>query len=399
FSPEVNSQPDAVSNFFPVRAGHVRITHLYITDAFGQVQKIIDTTNNNEAKEMITAAKGTVYTGVNLAAGERVSDPFTFRLSPRIIQPSRLLFRWMNAAADTFEESTTDPATTPLCGWVLPDFLSRSLVIYDASGKGCGSVSVLNNKISWQAMPGADNAATPAGSINNRFLLDFVNGLLNNSSNTKDKLLTDFFDLCIGRANYISSSSSNHYPGIAGLTGQPLALVRAALKFELLGLPAQPQNWTEGYSPEIKDTPTGLAGIQFPVSLGDTRNSKDGLIGYYTDAGFDNMRVSFGSDLKDKNSYFVKEDIALSFSPGERQTGLTLLIDPRGGVQADCGILPSKYIDLPAVYKEDSVKNIALHLLVAPFLSLPDAPEIPVSTEQGSHWLLLQNKAGNRINT
>src|SRR5262249_62195301 len=48
---------------------------------------------------------------------------------PRLVQPARLLPRWLSAWNDN-QESLGDLATSPICGFVVHNRLDRSLLIY-----------------------------------------------------------------------------------------------------------------------------------------------------------------------------------------------------------------------------------------------------------------------------
>ncbi|MFN6274892.1 MAG: hypothetical protein ACK4ZI_19100 [Microcystis sp.] len=49
------------------------------------------------------------------------------------------------------------PATTPICGWILPNNLDNSLAIYDNQGKALGSI---NQLAQWQAALGENTVIT-----------------------------------------------------------------------------------------------------------------------------------------------------------------------------------------------------------------------------------------------
>jgi len=396
FLPEINAKLGKAANFFPLRAGHLQFTRLWITDTFGQVKKVIDSDDRGRVER-----DGMMHIAENLNVLNREQ---LVTLSPRIIQPTRLSFRWCAANTDKLEESSSDPSTSPVCGWILPDYLDQSLDIYEATGEKCGSLKMTTVgakvQLQWHTPPGIAATANPAERITNRYLLNFVKGLLDFRDNENQpaggEALRHLFDLCTGTALFLDASTAQQSPGIAGLMGQPVALVRASLKLELLGLPAQPQNNEHTITEEIKKQPPGLSNLSFPVALGDSRNSKDGMIGYFidkSDKGFAAMHIAFGMKRPPSN-YFNTNDIMLTFS--EVATGVTILMDPRGGVQADAGLLPSNLITLPPVHTEQGLKHMELDMMVAPFLGSLVEPFIPVGAEPNRQWVLKQKtKDGN----
>ncbi|GEM_PF-7071147 len=396
FFPAVNDS-DNPDDFFPVSAGHVQFSRLWITDAFGQVKKVVDTDNKNNRNQ-----QGMMHISENLV---NTNLPDLIELPPRIVQPARLLFKWCAGQLDEPVQSNTDPSTTPVCGWVLPDHFNQSLGIYEETGEKCGELRIktINGKLllQWSSPPGKKITTAPEQSINNIHLLAFVKGLMNYRQGDDNQLaggeaLNELLALCNDRALFFAASAAQQPPGVAGLMGQPLALVLAALQLELEGLPAQPQSYGHILNNASKTNAPGLDHVPFYVSLGDSRNSRDGLVGYFikdNSDDFTKMHIAFGLEKPD-SAYFTKEDLMLKFTPKESRS-IILLMDPRGGVQADTAILPSKFIDLPAVYTETQLKNLELDLLVAPFLGSLSAPFIPLGAEPGQQWILQQkNKNG-----
>ncbi|SDF75307.1 hypothetical protein [Chitinophaga filiformis] len=390
FFPDVHAKSGQVPNFFPLRAGHLRFTRLWMVDAFGQVKKIIDTDSGGNIIQ-----KGRLHIAEHL---NQLNNGVQITLSPRVIQPARLLFRWCTAQPGPLEESSSDPATNPVCGWLLPDHLDQSLDIYTTNGIKCGALKMVTIEgrvqLQWSNPPGAPNDQTPETAISNGYLLDFVKGLLgfrdNNGQPAGGAALRSLFELCNRTALFLSTSGGQQAPGIAGLMGQPVALVRAGLQLELQGLPAQPQHYEHSITEDTKVQPPGLANLQFPIALGDSRNNKDGLIGYFKDTGkgFEEMHIPYGMP-KPASGYFTSDDIQLSFAAASDRQGITLLMDPRGGVQANAGILPAKFIDLPASYT-DGLKHMELDMLTAPFLGTSTEPFIPLGAEPDRQWVLKQ---------
>ncbi len=50
------------------------------------------------------------------------------------------MFRWIAADAAGFDEMNSHPATTPICGWVLPNHLDGSLFFYNQKGASLGTL-------------------------------------------------------------------------------------------------------------------------------------------------------------------------------------------------------------------------------------------------------------------
>ena len=108
---------------YPVRAGHMRLTRLRIVDAFGQFVDIPAASIRNAIK------------AEDVDSGEDTPECIT--MPPRIISPSRLMFRMVQANQDNRDATKLN---SPICGWVLPDHLDEALEFYDADGNNIGQI-------------------------------------------------------------------------------------------------------------------------------------------------------------------------------------------------------------------------------------------------------------------
>src|SRR5262249_754225 len=102
---ENTHSPLPLNSYNPLRAGWMRLNRLWVVDVFGQ--KI----------ELTPAPTAGLRAASLVPYGDNPQDPFV-GLPPRITQAARLLFRWLSAADDV-AEMNSDPATTPVFGWVL----------------------------------------------------------------------------------------------------------------------------------------------------------------------------------------------------------------------------------------------------------------------------------------
>ncbi|CAB1078651.1 hypothetical protein D1AOALGA4SA_6387 [Olavius algarvensis Delta 1 endosymbiont] len=129
--------------FFPIRAGQLKIERLSIVDAFGQTLKLPVNTINESAM--------TSDTMLHPAHSCLVGSAITLR--PRFAQPMRLRFDWESASRGAGENGG------PVCGWILPNHLEKSLTIYAASGKPLGALQKKLGQTSapafyWMNVPG-----------------------------------------------------------------------------------------------------------------------------------------------------------------------------------------------------------------------------------------------------
>ncbi len=267
--------PEPLDDFNPICAGVLKILDLRLVDTFGRTQTL--TVKDEE-----------------VIATEVMSHPGARRLialPPRLVQPARLNFRWFSSdrgdAANADEmEMNAHPATTPVCGWLIPNNLDDSLMVYDNAGRPLGSI---NQQCQWAPAPGA-----PAGAIaeiGNLHLKTLVTYLINQGQDYFD----DFLTALESALENIDPESIAQHEALALLMGRPIAVVRAALNLELRGRPAINQDWNV-FRLDIERDLQSEAGpgarlaaretdeftrVRFPIRLGDERQLNDGLVGYW----------------------------------------------------------------------------------------------------------------------
>ena len=154
----------AGDQYFPVRAGHVRVTRVNVVDVFGQFVSLPDD----------AVANPTVSTQlVFLIAGH-------VQLRPRLSQHARLLLSPVSAADDAVVTGP-DPATTPVCGWLVVPHLDQSLLLSSASGAVLGKLRLdaRQQQVLWDPDPVPGSAEdAPAQPIANPHLGALQAGVL-----------------------------------------------------------------------------------------------------------------------------------------------------------------------------------------------------------------------------
>ena len=128
-----------------IRTGFMRLS-LEVMDPFGCKRPV--TVGNTYIADTMAAMSG----------GQKVDG--VVYLQPRISQPTRLFWRWLAADGTEDDEMNDHPATTPVCGWLLPSHLDTGFFFYDAAGNPIGALTLRDDGsgIDWQPAPG--NQAT-----------------------------------------------------------------------------------------------------------------------------------------------------------------------------------------------------------------------------------------------
>lgn len=401
---ETRSAPQPLDDFSPIRSGEMRIIDLQLIDTFGQVR-------NLDWKEKITTP-----TGMNTAEKNRIILP------PRFVQPCRVNFRWLSANSQDNRETNDHPSTAPICGWILPNNLSRSLMIYSSQGQALGSININGE---WDDAPGDSRLATTT--VDGQEIPDISNAHLHQMVRTiitLGKGFVDNFNLCLNDAlNNIDPENFAQNQSLALLIGRPIAVVRASVNLELQGLPAINQDWNifrqemqQARSLEKRDT-DNFAEVKVPIRIGEYKQLNDGVIGYWkeqkaaaSETGYEyenNIFYAQQSDLNESEK-IETQDKDVEMNPevkegpinliqsinSEPQT-LTMLVDPRGVFHATSGILPSKSINIPAEQYAEALANIKITFLSAPILTSRTHQgrlSLPLPTAPDYDWTWLERK-------
>ena len=177
------------------------------------------------------------------------------------------------------------PATSPVCGWLIPNHLDGSLMFYDAQGGALGSV--LQTGV-WEPAPATVNRVR-LGSIPNphlRRLATYLSGF----SQRNGGYWGDFLKALDAALENIEPANFAQHDALALLIGRPVAVVRASLGLQLQGKPALNQHWRALLSDMYEGMLDGrvdneFTGVNFPVRLGEHKQFNDGLVGYFIEEG------------------------------------------------------------------------------------------------------------------
>ncbi len=364
---ESTSAPEPEWDFNPIRGGGLRVLRLRLIDTFGQVQDL--TWNGIVATAQMTSPQGLDWA----------------ELPPRLAQPARLNLRWL--AANDAMEMNASVATAPICGWVLPNNLDGSLLVYDNQGKILG---LLNERAQWNShIPGGPQIEVSA--IPNPHLRNMVQYLVKQG----ESFLANFLaTVDSGLANIDPENFAQHQD-LALLMGRPVALVRASVDLELRDAPAISQGWNtfrQDLARTSRDSENFL-NVAFPIRLGEYEQLNDGLVGYW-------IETSDGSGYKNDTFYAVQSDpvadphistLADDSAPlcqtlADPSTTVSMLIDPRGTVHATCGVLPAKEINIPPDQYTAALQAIEVLFLCTPILTDVGKLNLPLPAEAGYQW-------------
>lgn len=388
--------PPVPSNyFFPIRAGHFQITALQIVDRFGQVLNLLKGNNNPTGNaDSFYPLRGE---GVIPDPNSNLPYPQTqIKQPPRLVQSSRLEFKLISASNDP-QPTARYADANPVCGWLLPNHLDRSLDVYDNQGNLLGELLLVVNpqgqSLSWQANPGSPTPLEPA-QIANSHLKGFVQQLLAfNDGGASFRALLQTIDETLWTVDPLGGRDDQE---LSVLIGRPIALVRAKLQLMLEGNPLQDQSWSQTLGLNVLgESNFDFTQVQFSVKLGSLNLFDDGLLGYFVGNNYQQFNsvhcppvsTPYITPIGVNSNYLALTPNYLS-QPAAQQTPIwiTLLLDPRGKVHATTGILPTQTLILPEVYVGNAIASLNIAFRINGLLTDPDAIRIPVPGLKAGIW-------------
>lgn len=372
-------------DFSPIRVGGLKITDLRLVDTFGQVNVVLDANNR---REIVTSQPLTLPPTLT-----NVLSSHPIYLPPRLAQPARLNFRWLSAtrpqgtrrskSSKQDQEMNDTLATKPICGWVLPNNLDNSLTIYDDEGN---ALVMIDRTAQLRSIPGHDYTEQEINDIiarTNPYLKQMVRYLRDQGS----AFIADFLTTVNAALETIDPEGFAQNKAISLLVSRPLALVRSRINLDIQGIPAVSQNRISFSNDLFYNkfrTTQAFEKVKFPIRIGEYRQFNDSLVGYwvekadgtYTDSVFYAPQSCYVPHKNIKTLFDGPTDrtpdtplnLEQTLEENTAQT-LVMLIDPRGQVNATCGILPAKSISIPPEQYLPALQAIEVTFLAAPLLS------------------------------
>lgn len=348
------------STFEGLRGGQFAFSRLTVVDVFGQTL------------ELVTAQDAT-QTQVITAQGVEVNKPVAaldsaglVQLPPRLLQPARLNFRFSQPSADA----------SPILGWLLANHVDGALAVYGQDGTLYGELTSGRDGDNQPAAFWWTAPETPFPTLAGLVAAEpQLGGLLAGLQRAGPAALRDFLRSVDETLWTVDPLGDRSDADLSVLLGRPLAVVDATLSLEL-----QAEAWSDPAWPYTFADPRPrprFLDYAFPVKLGDLALHHDGLLGYCLDGDYGrfNAVASPGSGDRPSGGYVVEIGpgnwIPLAFAakgPGPARA-LTLVMDPRAAVHAQCGILPTKAINLVPEWVDAALAAMRATFRMGPVLA------------------------------
>lgn len=370
--------PDQSAGFYPIRAGHFQLTKLWVIDDFGQVFDPISAVGQTPASYHPVLGTGMITPdNANLV-----------QLPPRITQPARFDFKFVNGSGASDDSTQENQLTNPLCGWLLPNHLDRALSIYTPDGHLLGELILTGNaevkRLRWDNAPGKN---VPVGEplkdiIENPYLRGFVEQLLNRTDNAA--AFEDFLKVIDETLWAVEPLGGRNNELISVFIGRPLALVKSVMQYELMGAPVFSQSWLNTTLHVTQD----YNAVQFPVQIGCIQDPQDGAIGYFFD-GFESFNTTLDDHPALKSGYITSNPVSLNFK--DERKNVYMVVDPRGEVNVISGILPVQVNVLPGTLVEDAMMNMHVAFRTGPLITDPEKLAMPLPSQMSGTWSWIQH--------
>jgi len=400
-------------NFGPLRSGFLEITSLHIVDVFGQVMTLQTPLTKSGALTVVPSQDLRPRDG-DAANAQKVYLPL------RLLAPSRLDFNWLSAThnaavpgVDTdFVEMNDHPATSPVCGWIVPNHLDVVLMFYTDAGDAIGSFGVENNRLKYRTRPG--NIGNPTSNLDqdlqppvNPHLADLMRFIAGRDAD----FLNDLMATIEHSDGFINPATMAQDVALSVLVGRPLAITRTRIALATLGsvLPlsqanvegasalrqAVANNWTD-YAERQAHTSAAMGDVQFCVRLGNLPNIDDGLVAYLPESDGNARYTTVYSPAAPGGGqhHVVQPPVnTLSVTPNGAALFVTLIVDPRAPVHATTGILPVVEQQIPSDQYADALRKIAVSFTTHPVLRPSGGLSLPLPIEAGFGWSWVATRA------
>ena len=394
----VSEAPSPNGYFNPMRSGYAQIS-LKLLNRYGQKREV------NIEQRIYSSSLTTWHQGKVI--------PEILYFPPRLAAPNKLIFRWLSASSIPLEEMNIHPASSPVCGWLLPNHLDGSFFIYNSLGKALGIMFLNGNEteIMWQSAPGNNDTINQPVSEVFQYENPQLSALANSLYKATPKYFKAFWESINNAHNFINPKNYAQVSSLEVLIGRPIAITQVAIGMEEEGGPSLNQSWLALLKDKL-DYDNAYTDIQLPVVIGDLSQVDDGLIGYFklSDENYDfSAYYTESSDGSDAGVVKPAQDNVLlvpnmKFNPlsadetKDYQTKLLMLVDPRAGVHATTGILPTKKISIPNDQYSNILNTLETTFHTSPIFQGVSRLSMPLPKEDGFQWSwITEQKSGSEL--
>ena len=339
----------------------------------------------------------------DVVPAESLSSPDRKRaiLPPRLVQPSRLNFRWLSADDDD-TQSNDHPASSPVCGWLVPSHLNDWILVYDQSGKLLGYI---NEARIWQPNPGDLTAPAGPAQMENTHLGRVVSAFIARTADNQNTEMAGLIKDIKQIITQIEPKVPEAHMVQAVFSGRPIAVARANVSMSQKGPPARQLRLFEGKIEKVDAMfyEPGIEALRVPVHIGETGKLHDGVIVFFADQTDTDLRdqcarcVDHLATIPDL--HLPNDRLQLTVAgPGQK---ITVLLDPRCAIHLKCGLLPTKTISIPQIHFSPHLASMESLFAAGPLLMPGGGIEVPIPRDPGhtSAWVSVENGQWSEVSS
>ena len=387
------NSPSATLAFCPIRNGVFMISKVQIIDVFGQGKTVVDYHNNifhyhtyyaqplkltNDIKTQIEKSKVEDYGGI---------------LPPRISQAARF----------NFDFTTADSFNT-IHGWIIPNHLQSSLLLFDQAGNALGYLGQRDTegKVGHLREVG-DHETVQPGLIMQK-VINYFTGPDQNIDTLK--AFIDSHSQMLQKKILPNQHAAYQW---THLLGRPIAITTVAMSIELEHLPAAHLSWRSALISTLAARDNSIqaelnldrqfSALEIPIYLGNTEDKTDGLIAYFksiADTQTLHTPHTFPTDDGNPNEAVIKKSLFYPSLKQIEQLGQAteqdaiLFVDPALHFQATTGILPKATLQLDQEAVDKTLSKLQYSFPIHPVLRNKNTADIPVPTNEHLAWYWIE---------
>jgi hypothetical protein len=380
--------------FFPSLGGFFGFNKLSVVDIFGCRIDLLSANGNSSQNPnaFVPIVSEQLKPNNDVKVSGKFSANQIVEQSFGLIQPSRLMMQWVDSE-NSQKEFAYAKDTNPIAGWIIPNHIEDSILVYSPSGELFGELFGPSKQtpVRWQGIPYSKSSIDTPSKIPNKYLRNMITNIFE-TSKVDNEYFYNFLKVIDETLWSIEPLNNKSNQNISVLMGRALAIVRMKLELQLDSKPTNNQGWA--YTLQEKDG--DITTLDYQVKLGSLDIREDGLLGYYSDDNCDIFNsVHYPSAIKStKNNYIkkIEPNNYISLKPNGKPIYLTMLLDPRGSIHARSGILPTKDIQLPSFFIDKAVKNMELLFTTESLLTQKDRIDIPSLSQYQGEWDWISNR-------
>lgn len=368
--------------YSPIRAGFMRLDELRLIDTYGQCFDI-DINKVAIAENMYC---------------KKFAEANLIMMPPRFIQPTKLDINWLDAI--TGEHCNFNLSDSPVCGWIIPNYLDQSLLIYDKNGEMLGSLVVTgfeDEKIQWRNRPGSSEHSQKYFGVHaealpaemDKEMKKFIQEILRRNIESKEDVLTPLLKIMDKANGYEHPYEAVESSGLSLFIGQPLVLTRAHIALQQAGDMSAYISIDHNIKKPNPIKPSPVKHFNMPLIIGENSHLNDGTVGFFINNEKDTystLHICVEEDNLTSDYFNSNNQVLLQVEEVSEGCTISILSNPLSSVHFISGMLPIYDVSLPQQLVEKQLNKLYLTFFAGPLLIGVENFVTPISIIENRTW-------------